>query len=68
MIRAALVLLLLVGPRVVADEAQCLRQCAEMIKALEAECRKEAEGEGRQSCLAMKASLERECRADCKKK
>ncbi|MBL8917756.1 MAG: hypothetical protein JNJ54_02765 [Myxococcaceae bacterium] len=64
--RSALLFCLLAGATVQAD-AQCLRQCAEMIKALDAECRKHADAEERQSCLAMKASLERECATDCKK-
>lgn len=66
MMRSALLFALLAAASVQAD-AQCLRQCAEMIKALDAECRKQPDAEGRQACLAMKTSLERECTDECKR-
>jgi hypothetical protein len=67
MMRSALLCGLLAAP-VFADDPKCLRQCAEMIKELDAACRKEPEGEARQQCLAMKTELDRDCKKDCKQK
>lgn len=61
----ALLFLLAASPALADDK--CVRQCCELIKEVDKQCRTEKDDEGQQACLRTKGELKKECEDDCRK-